>query len=241
MNAPINAPPIKKWSFSALKDYEECPYRVYLKRVERAPTPDISGQESHPLVRGDRIHKEAEAFVRGEGPLTKDLRKFSTELEGLQQRFTDGTVQVEQEWGFTKEWAVTDWRDPACWAMIKADVVDELDGGLTLHVIDYKTGKKFGNEVKHQQQVQLYSLGAFMRYPEAQLVKTSLYYLDEGKDTTRTYTRPFVNEILPRWTERASRMTNAMVFPPKPNKSKCRYCSYGTANGSGACPYATSE
>ena len=229
--------PVKRWSFSTLKQFEKCPYSVYLAKVEKEPGPPRD--EKHPAERGDRIHKEAEHFVMGDGAITKDLKKIETQLTRNKEIYADGRGEVEQKWGFTKEWAITNWGQSDCWAMVKCDFV--AHDGAVIHIDDYKTGKSFGNEIKHGQQMQIYAISGLMRYPEKQLVRTRLLYSDEGKEKVVTYTRPQVMEFLPRVSARALQLTNATAFPPKPNRANCKYCDFGVTNGTGACPYAVSE
>lgn len=228
-------PPIKRWSFSALKQYEACPFRVYLQRVEKAELPPA--EPDSPLERGTKIHLEAEEFVRGTGPMTKHLDKFRDEFERLQEQFTNGQVMLEEEWGFTREWESVAWGNDNCWALIKCDaVIKEDDGSIT--VIDYKTGKKWGKEVPHQQQLQLYALATFLKFADVPVVKAEIWYLDEGKKTQRIYPREFVIEIIDRWVARGETLTNALTFPPKPNRLNCKWCDFGTFKGTGACAYA---
>lgn len=236
MGAP--RPPVRRWSFSALKDYEACPYRIYLKRVERQPGPPE--QPDNPLVRGNRVHAEAEAYIQGTGGMTKDLRKVKDALDEAREQYQKNCVEVEQNWGFTREWESVGWDHSECWLLSKCDVVIHRSPEV-LEIWDWKTGKSLGKEVEHTQQMQLYGLTGFLRYPDVQLIKVTLYYTDEGKTKPKTYDRTMVPELLPRWEERAKRLTNALVFPPKPNKGKCRFCPYGVQNGTGVCPYAAGD
>ena len=65
-------------------------------------------------------------------------------------------------------------------------------------VIDYKTGKRWGNEVKHAQQTQLYALGTALRYDEIQNVYTELWYLDLDELVSMSMTRSQALTILQR-------------------------------------------
>lgn len=242
MYAQTPKPPIDRWSFSTLKDFEACPYRVYLKKVEKQPEPEPEEGVESPLDRGTRIHEAAEAFVRGTGPMIRELRKFETEFIGLRAKYEAGKpmIELEQKWGFDKEWTPVDWSDKECWAMVKCDLVVHEDDRRIL-VVDYKTGKSRGNEVKHRQQMQLYGLSAFLRYTEPTLVTTELWYLDEGNKVTKTYNRSDVLPLLPRWEQRAKNLTEALVFKPKPNRGNCKYCPFGVLHGTGVCAYAVGE
>jgi len=225
---------IKRWSYSAVKDFEACPYRIYLKRIERSPQPEATPDA--PNVRGAQIHEEAELFIKGEGELTRNLRKFEEEFNQLAEWYKEGKVQVEQEWGFDRDWGQREWNDKDCWALVKLDAM--VLGDTFARAIDFKTGKSFGNEVPHTMQLQLYALATFLRYPNILTVQAELWYLDEGKATKKNYIRTMVPALLPRWEKRALALTECLTFPAKPNKSKCRWCPFGTENGTGRCAHA---
>ena len=230
-----NLGPVKQWSFSRLANYEECPYRLYLSAVERRPGP--ARGEDHPAERGTRIHTACERYVKDEGPLVKEMRRFETDFEALKEHYNDGHVQLEGDWGFDIDWQQTGWWDDNVWARIKLDAFRRYDD-QTAGLIDYKTGKKMGNEVKHTQQAQLYAVGAFMRYPEIDLIHASFWYLDQGQRFNKTYKRDNLALYLKKFNQRALALTTAANFPAKPNKMKCRWCEYGINKGTGECPYA---
>jgi RecB family exonuclease len=232
-------PPIKSWSFSVLRDFEQCPYKVYLAKVEKAPQPEVGDDPDHPLIRGDRIHKEAEAFIKGEGELTKDLRKFRSELERLAEIYPEGNLEVEKKWGFTRDWEPCDFFDSNVWLRVICDFVEHSPEEPVLFVGDHKTGKSFGKEVPHRQQQQLYGIAALMKYPDKQIASSQMWYLDEGKKSAiGRYDRHSIAPLLQRWTSRAEKMTGALTFPAKPNRSNCRFCPYSPNEaGNGRCPY----
>jgi len=233
----VNAP-IKFWSFSALKDFEVCPYKVYLGRVEKHGRPDYSDKPDHPLTRGSRIHKEAELFVKGEGPFTRDLQKHKDRLCELQEVFTEGRLEVEQSWWANSDWAPTSYNEPDKWVTVICDAFEHNLNLTNACVTDYKSGKSWGNEVKHTEQMQLYAVAAFMRYPELLSVDVELIYLDEKTVKRRTYLRPAIAVYIERWTKRAVRLTSCVNFPAKPNKSNCRYCPFSpNEEGTGVCSY----
>ena len=222
---------IKSWSFSSLLSYEECPFRFYLKATgaelpEREPT------------RGELVHTMAEQYVRGElSELPKELKKFAEQFEQDRELYAKGELLLEEPWGFDRDLAPCSWEQ--AWLRMKLDQLVLLDGDRALRVVDLKTGKRYGNELKHIQQGQLYMIGVFLRYPDASLVEVVFRYLDEGKESNkRVYTRRDMEKFLPRWLERARAMTDNTMYKAKPNRITCRFCDYGVTNGSGACPYA---
>lgn len=107
-------------------------------------------------------------------------------------------------------------------------------------VIDYKSGKKFGNEVKHAEQTQSYQLAAFLKYPHLEEVTTELWYLDINEMTQVTFTRSQGLRFRRKFDERFNNMTTATEFPANANHFTCRYCWFSNRpGGTGHCTKGT--
>lgn len=214
---------IKAWSFSSLSVYEQCPMRAKLKQIDKIEEPTTPA-----LTRGSEIHDLAERYVRGqegdEVPLP--LQQFTKGFEQLKAQFAAGKVTCEEDWAFTKDWSETGWTSPDCWHRAKLDAFLIEDDGSAL-IVDYKTGKKFGNELKHGEQGLTYAIGAFLRHPELNFIKIEFWYLDKGEKLRREYTREQALLFHPRLHQRAVKMTTAVDFPAKPSFIACRWCHYG--------------
>lgn len=98
-------------------------------------------------------------------------------------------------------------------------------------VIDYKTGKKLGNEIKHGEQVLLYAIGSFMRYPKLRTITVELWYPDADDLIHKTYTREEAMKYLRAFEARFSQMTTATFFPANANIFSCSRCPYGPKKG----------
>ena len=224
---------IKAWSFSLLMVFENCEYHAYLQRI--AGVPDTT-PKTH-ADRGTQIHQEAEDYVRGKAAATNNLRFFTDDLASLAKHYTEGRVVCEEEWGFNREWEVVDW-DKA-WLRLKCDVVCHLSP-THLAVIDYKTGKRFGNEIKHAQQLQLYALCALLRYPEVQEVTCELWYLDQNELASFKMKRGQLSRYLAQFDKRGRRVTETTTFKPSANAYSCKWCPYGP-DKQGDCQYGVSS
>jgi len=192
--------------------------------------------------RGTQIHNDCELFVKGEGDFTKEMKRFSDYFQDLKVRYEAGDVVIEQEWGFDRDWQPCGYWDDDVWLRMKLDNFISITSGKKNRVIhgiptDYKSGKKFGNEVSHNQQGQLYVLGSFLRFPTMETADVQFKYLDHGLETSKPYTREKAMKFLPVWDRRAKKMTEADDFPPKPNKVNCMWCPYGPQNGDGSCEW----
>lgn len=231
------------WSFSELKNFETCPYRTYLNKVEK-----IKQKEQEPDVgadRGSKIHDHCEDFVRGNvDTLLPNLSGKRWKAEGFQHRFDDlrnlfveGKVECEEDWGVRKDWSPCTWKDKQLWGRAKLDVfVRESD--TSCRIIDHKTGMKFGNEVKHGDQGLSYGIGAMNRFPEIQHFNVEFWYLDHNMVMNKRFTRRMLEKFMPRYHNRAMALTTATKaqFIAKPSIDNCKWCPFGSGKfGNGHC------
>lgn len=222
------------WSFSRLGDFEKCRamYKIkHLDKVPEPPRPLPPGKTEHANDRGSRVHDSAEHYVDGSGPAVSEMKKFASEFDHLRHLHSSGIVTLEQEWGHDRDWEVTPWA--SAWLRLKLDAL-VLASPVEAVVIDYKTGRKFGNEVKHAQQLQLYALTTFLRYPELEIVHAELWYLDVDDITSQTFTRDQALRFKRSFNNRGVSLTSCTSWPANPNKFSCQWCPYGP-DGTGHC------
>lgn len=98
-------------------------------------------------------------------------------------------------------------------------------------VIDFKTGRKFGNEVKHGEQLQLYQLVTFLRYPHIEEVTAELWYFDQDDITSTRYRRDQGLRFQKSWDMKGNAVTTCTEFKANPNIHSCRYCMLGPWEG----------
>lgn len=221
------------WSYSKLLMFESCKLQYKLRYVDH-----VAEEKSPAADRGTAIHQMAEDFVIGKSKsLPTELLKFSDDFSALRNRYSNGLVEVEQEWGFDQNWEPTAYK--TAWLRMKADAVAYNERRNEAIVIDFKTGKKFGNEIKHGNQVQLYALASAIRMESIQKFTLELWYLDKDELTTNTFTREHAVNFVKQFDKRAKRIDHAHktgVFEANPNMISCQWCSYGPQKGN-QCPH----
>lgn len=235
----IGVVPIKAWSHSRLSVFEQCKLHTKIQVVDgikEPPRPLPPGKTEHANDRGTRIHKAAELFVRGGVELVPELEAFRAEFEALREQFKGGKVSLEGDWAFTREWEPVAWMSHDTWCRIKCDAV-VFPRKDTAIIVDYKTGKRWMNEVKHAEQTQLYQLGAFLKYPELKTVHVELWYTDLDELHDETFTREQGMKYLQPFERRGVAMTTETDFPPNPNAYSCKFCPYKPQHlgGTGHC------
>ena len=90
----------------------------------------------------------------------------------------------------------------------------------------HNTGKRFGNEVKHAIQLQLYALCALIRYHEVEQVTCELWYLDQNELASFTMKRSQLKKYLAYFDKKGREFTEETDFKPNPNVISCKYCPY---------------
>lgn len=111
------------------------------------------------------------------------------------------------------------------WLRLKLDAMVMIDETHAI-VIDYKSGRKFGNEVKHAEQLHLYQLVTFLRYPKLQFVTAELWYIDQDETTSKTFTRMQGLRFREGFNKRGVTAVGCESFPANPNKFSCQWCPY---------------
>jgi len=217
------------WSYSRLADFEQCPLRAKLKYIDKIPEPVRPlppGKSEHANDRGTRVHTAAELFVQKPIELAPELNSFREEMLRLRELYKKGKVSLEGEWGMDRDWMPTSYSGPKTWLRLKLDAFVQLTPKVGV-VIDYKTGRKFGNEIKHSEQGQLYQLAAFLRYPKLEEITIEFWYTDQDDMTQVKYTRRNGMRFLPGFDRRGNAVTDATEFPAKPNLFNCKWCPFG--------------
>jgi CRISPR/Cas system-associated exonuclease Cas4 (RecB family) len=101
-----------------------------------------------------------------------------------------------------------------------------------LVMVDYKTGKE---RDEHTEQLDLYALAGFKAEPEVEVISSELWYLDQGAQRDKEYTRDQVPKLLKYWDAETRGMMRDTRFDPKPGEA-CRWCSYAKVKG-GPCQF----
>lgn len=221
-------------SFSRASIFQQCKFRAFLQYVEKIAEPIRplpAGKTEHANDRGTRLHDNGEQYVRGQiDTLAPEWKHFVHEMAKMRRLFASGNVSLEGEWGLDGDWNTTAWKGIVTWLRLKLDSIVFINKTEAV-VIDYKSGRRYGNELKHHDQVLLYQLCAFLRYPDLETVHTELWYIDQNELITQTFRRDQGLRFKQKFDKQFKEITNCADFPPNPNKYSCQYCPYTTGTG----------
>ena len=203
-------------SYSAIKTYENCPYRYYRQRVVK----DIVDQGGEASKYGERIHKYLEDRLNGSGLLPAEVQHYEVLCQAVEQAATGGQLLIEQELCLNETLSPTGWWDPDAWLRSKLDIL--ILKGADANVMDWKSGKRYPDFF----QMQVFAAQVFKHYPEVQRVKTSLVWLKDMAMDTEQYTRIDMNVLWAEIMARIRRIYDSLEhdnWPARPS-GLCRYC-----------------
>ena len=220
---------INRVSFSRLQDFEKCKYLAKLKYIDQIPEPARplpKGKTEHANERGNRVHDAAEMFVQGGVELIPELDKFGAEFYELRELYAQGRVRLEGEWAVDINWSPVAWASHDAWCRMKLDALVFSEDGKHARVIDYKTGRRIYNEVKHTEQGQVYQLATFLRHSQVEHITVEFWYTDLGETDIKEYSRKQGTQYFEKYNNRFLAVTNETDFKPNPNAFSCKWCPY---------------
>ena len=166
------------WSYSALTNFETCPYQYYRLKVKK----DIKEAPSPQMLEGNRVHEALEHRVAKGRPLPDDLKQW----EPMCRKFVDSPLDVrcETEIALTPDLKKTTYFGKDVWLRAKFDVEVQVTNEW-LRIIDYKTGKRKMDST----QLMLFAAVGFAVYPDVQRIDTAFYWLPDKAVDKETFTR----------------------------------------------------
>lgn len=203
------------WSYSKLKNYEQCPKRMY--EVDISKNFKDTGGEA--LTWGNEVHDALAKALKNNTPLPKGMEAYAYWLDRV--RRGSGELHVEQKYAITRDFKKTTYFANDVWYRGIGDVV-RIAGTMAL-VLDWKTGKVLDDPV----QLMLMAQCLFSHFPTLTHVRSSYVWLKDDCETPELLTR---QEVADQWVELLARVNHmeqaakAMNYPPKPGRLCRSYC-----------------
>jgi CRISPR/Cas system-associated exonuclease Cas4 (RecB family) len=203
------------WSYSRWEVFDKCRARYEYQFLQKLPQP-----EAPALQRGIRVHEEGEEYLDGTRKrLPASYAQFNDEMRAIKKL----KASAEGSYAFTKSWQTTsptDWSN--CWLRIKIDA--EVVNADEVTLVDFKTGKPWPKATEAQSE--LYAVGAFLKFPDADTITVEFWYLDSGEVVPYVYTRKQFTVAKKKWAARGREVIAARQFPPTNNGYNCKYCPF---------------
>ncbi len=206
------------WSYSKLKNYDQCPKRMYEVDI-LGNFKENDDDPNSPLNWGNRVHKDIATALQNGTPLSDEMKDFQPWVDRV--RAGAGKLLVEQKFAITRNFQKTAYFANDVWYRGIGDVV-RIAGDLAL-VLDWKTGKVLEDSV----QLMLMAQCLFAHYPELKYVRSEFVWLKDDCTTPELFSRKEVADqwvsLLPRVAAMEAAAQN-QTYPPKPGYLCKRYC-----------------
>jgi len=204
------------WSYSKLKNYEDCPKRYWHTAVAK----DVKEDESEHILYGNAVHKALAAAIEGKAELPEHFKRFQNWVDRMTGG-AQGKLLVEQQLAITKDLNADEWFGKDVWFRGIADVIKIV--GPVAVVVDWKTGKILEDGV----QLALMAQCVFAHHKDVQKIRTEFVWLKEEATTRADFTREDMAKVWAGLLPRVTTLENAHVgvnFPPKPGGLCRRFC-----------------
>jgi RecB family exonuclease len=184
---------MKAWSYSSLKQFENCPKQFFHIRVAK----DVQDQQGEAARWGELVHKAFEDRARDDTPLPDHLSQHEPMMQKLLA--LPGRRLIEERMGLTSNFLPCDFFGEDVWyrGVVDFGVVNDKRAV----VLDYKTGKK----KEDHDQLSLFAGMVLAHYPDVEHVRTMYLWVASGEITHRDYERGDA-QIWPQFMPRVRRL-----------------------------------
>jgi CRISPR/Cas system-associated exonuclease Cas4 (RecB family) len=186
------------WSYSALKDYVNCPKQYQEVKVLKNYQKSMTQQ----ILYGNQVHKALENYIKDGEPLAENYKRFEKLMDTLKD--IPGEFHPELRMALNYEKKACKWSAEDCWARGIVDflVVDGEDA----FIVDYKTGSNKYPDVK---QLKLMALMVFQHFPEVRNIKAGLMFVMHNSFITEEYVRDQITQLWDAFLPDLARLTHS--------------------------------
>jgi|TARA_R110000787_G_scaffold113004_4_gene221995 hypothetical protein len=204
------------WSYSSLKQYQNCPRQYHEIRVLK----NYTVKENQAMIYGKEVHTALEEYVRDGKPLVKNYQRFKPVVDSLIN--IEGEKLCEYEMALTYNKEPCDFHDENRWVRGIADLV--IVDGTQAYVVDYKTGS---NKYPDPKQLKLMSIMLFTHMPEVVKIKAGLLFVMKNSFLTEEYHRNDMDKLWKSFERPLTRLETSYDYDQwTPNPTPlCGWCS----------------
>jgi CRISPR/Cas system-associated exonuclease Cas4 (RecB family) len=209
------------WSYSALKEYENCPKKYYEIRVAQ----NYVVIPSEKMIYGTEVHKALEDYVRDGKELALNYLRFKPAADSLKE--IPGEKYPEHEMALFKDKTPCDFKDDNRWVRGIVDLLI-VDGDFAF-IVDYKTGS---NRYPDPKQLRLMALMTFAHFPEVNKIKAGLLFVMHNSFITEEYKREDIDASWKKFDSTLTRIAQSYdntTWPANPTPL-CRFCPVKTCD-----------
>lgn len=234
---------LSEFSYSRIDTYEMCPSKYFYSYIKKEPR-----QFNSPAVLGNIIHSVLEETVSAEHPLSLNEMKMKYEENKLiydpknaipQDLIDVGDLLIDEFYDQNEDRIFDVHGKEVGFNFVIGNYsiigyIDRIDViGDSVHIIDYKTGKREValKDVSTNLQMGIYALAASIMFPGKEIT-ASLHYLRSNRLKSYTYSEEDLILIKQKLIDRIQIIVEDNNFLPTNNERICSFCDHAQ---SGAC------
>lgn len=172
------------WSYSSLKQYQNCPRQYHEIRVLK----NYTVKENQAMIYGKEVHTALEEYVRDGKPLAKNYLRFKPVVDSLIN--IEGEKLCEYEMALTYNREPCDFHNENRWVRGIADLV--IIDKEQAYIVDYKTGN---NKYPDPKQLKLMAIMLFTHMPEVVKIKAGLLFVMKNSFLDEEYHRSDMDKL----------------------------------------------
>ena len=172
------------WSYSSLKQYQNCPKQYYEIRVAK----NYTVKENQAMLYGKEVHTALEEYVRDGKPLAKNYLRFKPVVDSLINIKGEKLCEYEMALNYNRE--PCDFHDNNRWVRGIADLV--IVDNEQAYIVDYKTGS---NKYPDPKQLKLMAIMLFTQMPDIVKIKAGLLFVMKNSFLNEEYHRSDMDKL----------------------------------------------
>lgn len=207
-----------KWTFSSIKDFEQCARKFHEVRVLR----NYRKLDTEQNLYGGELHSQAEHAVMEGRPLDPSFKFLTPVMKAITDM--EGTKFCEMKLAVRQDLSACEFDDPEYWCRGIADLIIISPDQTKARGFDYKSGN---DRYADTDQLLLMALMLFAHYPTVQSVSSGLLFVLKGTVAKHRVQRDQAEKLWWRWRERVARLEAAHAngyWPPKKSGLCKKYC-----------------
>jgi ATP-dependent exoDNAse (exonuclease V) beta subunit len=200
----MGADVLTAYSFSSISTYLQCPRRFEAQYIDKR----VKDAGSAASLHGERVHKQAELYIKGESDDLPEQRPKDNILDVLRKLGAEAELKVAVSYDFEPRdfWA----KDVMLRGLV--DVKFRTRDGVC--IIDWKSGKKRDNSLQGS-----FYAAMMSAYHPGERVQVVFDYLDKGRCPPIDY-KPKMRDEVRSLVEMVDGTT---AYPPRPTPL-CGWC-----------------
>lgn len=246
---PFQKLTLSEFSYSRIDTYEMCPSKYFFSYIKKEPR-----QFNGPAILGNIVHAVLEDTVSAEKEL--DLKQmqeiYSANIESYDPNgllsvdlLNAGTEILDEFFDLNRDKKFDVYGKEIGFNFVIGNYsiigfIDRVDVvGDSVHIVDYKTGKRevAAKDVANNLQLGIYALAASALFPGKEIT-ASLHYLRTNRLKSHTYSSEDLEVVKVKLIERINKIVQDNNFSPTFNERICSFCDHAQ---SGACRYWPSK